>query len=70
LKTETKTKYYVYFSVLGAFFVTAVLFNGLFMRPQIDKNYVPTVINGITASTSIVMGFAGLVVGLFPKMKK
>jgi hypothetical protein len=40
------------------------------MRPQIDKNYVPTVINGITASTSIVMGFAGLVVGLFPKMKK
>jgi glucan phosphoethanolaminetransferase (alkaline phosphatase superfamily) len=65
LITETKTKYYIRFGVLGIIFLIAILANGFFLHPRIDQTYIPTVINGITASTSIVIGFTGVVMGLF-----
>jgi FtsH-binding integral membrane protein len=50
--------------IIGAVFIFAILYNGFVMHPQIDKSYLPTVVNGITASTSIVLGFAGVMLGL------
>jgi hypothetical protein len=64
IKTKTKTRYISRFILVAAIFIFALVYNGFFMQPKIDVAYVSTVINGITASTSIVLGFAGLILGL------
>jgi hypothetical protein len=38
------------------------------VRYQIEYTSIPTIINGITASTSVIIGFTGAMVGLFYKI--
>jgi hypothetical protein len=39
-------------------------------RHQLEFNSIPTIINGITASTSIIVGFTGAIIGIFYQIFK
>ncbi len=64
-KKRVKIKYTIYFAIIIFTFVFVILYNGFFLKLKIEEeNYVPTIVNGITASTSLVLGFSGLIIGL------
>ena len=63
-KTKNKTRFIIRFVLVAGIFVFALVYNEYLMQTKIDVAYISTVINGITASTSIVLGFAGIILGL------
>lgn len=57
-------KYQVYLYVVGIAFSFVAIWLAFFFKLNLVPQYVPALINGITASLSVIVGFCGTIIGI------
>jgi membrane associated rhomboid family serine protease len=54
----------LYLYVLSIAVFVAVIWASVFLNINVNDQYVFTLVNGITASTSVIVGFSGTIIGI------
>jgi hypothetical protein len=57
-------KYLTFTIILSAMVLLVTIWIGFFLPINIDAQYIPTLVNGITSSISVIVGFSGVIIGI------
>jgi hypothetical protein len=54
----------VAFYVISFVSIWTLIWTIFLLNPTIDVQYVPTLVNGLTSSTSVIVGLSGVIIGI------
>jgi len=60
----------LYLYVLSIMVFVLVIWTSVFLNINVNDQYVFTLVNGITASTSVIVGFSGTIIGIMYREAK
>jgi hypothetical protein len=57
-------KYLTFTIIVSAVVLLVTIWIGYFLPINIDAQHIPTLVNGITSSISVIVGFSGVIIGV------